>query len=159
MLPIVVKLMPSLLFCNSNASFFDSLTVFQKITFLLPSFFALISDRLKNTLQLNDALSQQQGNIDLLSASVYQRSTELSVIPFSSAININLNKKYLKYIFPLLLVLLSILVFAPGIFTQGTTRVVNYNQEFKLIAPFTWNLENTTTTIEEGQDVDITQSD
>ena len=123
---------------------------------IIGSFFPLISDRLKNTLQLNDALSQQQGNIDLLSASVYQRSTELSVIPFSSAININLNKKYLKYILPLFLILLSILVFAPGIFTQGTTRVVNYDKQFKLIAPFSWNLENTNTTIEEGQDVDIT---
>ena len=117
---------------------------------IIGSFFPLISDRLKNTLQLNDALSQQQGNIDLLSASVYQRSTELSVIPFSTAININLNKKYLKYILPLILILLSILVFAPGIFTQGTTRVVNYDKEFKLIAPFSWNLENTSTTLPES---------
>jgi ABC-type multidrug transport system fused ATPase/permease subunit len=50
---------------------------------IIGSFFPEISDRLKNTLQLHDALDQNEGNIELLRASVMQKSEQLNVIPFS----------------------------------------------------------------------------
>ena len=68
---------------------------------IIGSFFPEISDRLKNTLQLNDALDQNEGNIELLRASVYQKSEQLNVIPFSSAIDFGQNKKYLRYLLPI----------------------------------------------------------
>ena len=60
-------------------------------------FFPHISDRLKNTLQLNDALTSQQGNLELLYATVHQRSENLNSVPFVEAIIIKNNKKYLVY--------------------------------------------------------------
>ena len=44
---------------------------------IIGTFFPTVSDRLKNTLQLNDALTNNEGNIELLRASVAQRSNTL----------------------------------------------------------------------------------
>jgi hypothetical protein len=71
-----------------------------EINEIIGSFFPSISDRLKNTLQLQNDLAHQEGNIELLRASVNQRSSELSIIPFKNAIKINENKRYLTYLIP-----------------------------------------------------------
>ncbi|MFM7983545.1 MAG: hypothetical protein ACKPKO_29885, partial [Candidatus Fonsibacter sp.] len=68
---------------------------------IIGSFFPEISDRLKNTLQLNDSLDQNEGNLELIRASVLQKSEQLNVIPFTSAIDFGQNKKYLRYLLPI----------------------------------------------------------
>jgi hypothetical protein len=119
---------------------------------IIGSFFPEISDRLKNTLQLHDALDQNLGNIELLRASVFQKSEQLNVIPFSSAIDLGQNKKYLRYLLPIFGVFVVLAVFVPTLLTQGTERVVNYNQEF---APFQFYLNENKLTVEEGQDAEV----
>ena len=44
---------------------------------------------------------------------------------------------------------------SPGIFTQGTSRVVNFNKEFPVEAPFRFVLNNTSLEVMEGEDVMI----
>ena len=123
---------------------------------IIGKFFPSISDRLLNTLQLNDSLHQNEGNFELIRASVAQRSSSLSIIPFASAIDIKENnKKYLNYLIPLFLVLFALAVFLPHLLTQGTTRVVNYTQEFKPQAPFDFILLNNQLTVDEGEDLEI----
>ena len=122
---------------------------------IIGKFFPSISDRLKNTLQLNDLLISQEGNLELLNATVYQRSQELNTVPFVGAIEIKDNKKYLKFIIPLVLLLVSISIFIPTILTQGTERVVNFNKEYKPIAPFNFSIDNKYLLLEEGEDVKI----
>ena len=119
---------------------------------IIGSFFPEISDRLKNTLQLNEALDQNEGNIELLRASVMQRSDQLNVIPFASAIDFKENKKYFKYLFPIFSVFVLLAIFVPSIITQGTQRVVNYDREF---SPFSFVLNKGKLTVEEGQDAEV----
>lgn len=119
---------------------------------IIGSFFPSISDRLKNTLQLQSDLLQQEGNIELLRASVNQRSAELSVIPFKNAIQINENKRYLNYLIPLFLCFILIAVFIPSILTQGTEHVVYYNKVFKDKAPYEFKLVSKDFDVEEGSD-------
>jgi hypothetical protein len=122
---------------------------------IIGSFFPTISDRLKNTLQLQNNLIHQEGNIELLRASVIQRSSELSVIPFKNAIQITENKKYLTYLIPLFLCFVGVAIFIPSIITQGTEHVVNYNQVFKEQAPYQFTLLKTNLTVEEGADFPV----
>ena len=119
---------------------------------IIGSFFPGISDRLKNTLQLQDTLNQNEGNIELLRASVIQKSQQLNVIPFSSAIDFSQNKKYLRYLLPIFSAFVLLAVFVPSIIMQGTVRVVNYNEEY---APFKFFINQNKLTIEEGHDVEI----
>ena len=122
---------------------------------IIGSFFPTISDRLKNTLQLQNDLQSNEGNLELIRASVKQRSADLSVIPFSSAINLKDNKRYVKYLLPLFLIFIVIGIAAPKLLTQGTERVVNYTKEYKVIAPFNFILQTSDLIIEEGNDLPI----
>ncbi len=122
---------------------------------IIGKFFPSISDRLLNTLQLNEDLSQQEGNLELIRASVAQRSESLSVIPFSSAIDLSDNKKYLKIVLPIVLFFLGVLVFIPALVTEGSERVVNYNKVFIPQAPFKFELETFKAKIIEGENISL----
>lgn len=122
---------------------------------IIGSFFPTISDRLKNTLQLQDNLDSQEGNLELLRASVQQRANSLSVVPFASAIDIKDNKRYAKYVAPLVLLFILIAFFAPSLITQGTERVVNYDKEYKPVAPFNFQLAGSNWMVEEGTDLPV----
>jgi hypothetical protein len=122
---------------------------------IIGSFFPEISDRLKNTLQLKDSLDSNEGNLELLRASVSQRSESLNVISFSNAVNYKENKKYLKYLLPVFLLFSGVYYFAPDWVLVGTERVVNYSEEYKPKAPFSFHLQNTNLQIEEGQDFKV----
>jgi hypothetical protein len=122
---------------------------------IIGTFFPEISDRLKNTLQLEVDLVSQTGNLELLRASVQQRSEQLSVVPFANAINLGDNRKYARFLIPVFCVFVIIAVAAPKWLTQGTERVVNYDKEFKPEAPFSFVLLNNDLTIEEGEDLPV----
>jgi hypothetical protein len=119
---------------------------------IIGQFFPNVSDRLLNTLQLNDSLNSQDVNYELISASVSQRANTLTKVSFANAVDFSENKRYVKYILPLVFLFLIILIFIPSIFTQGANRVVHYSSEFKIPAPFTFNVSNSSLYFEEGDD-------
>lgn len=121
---------------------------------IIGTFFPEISDRLLNTLQLND-VSDQSTNYELIRASVIQRSKSLTVVPFSSGIDFKKNMIYVKYVLPVALVFLLIAFVFPNVLKQGSERVVNYRQEFKPEAPFEFVLNSSLIELEEGQDYKV----
>lgn len=122
---------------------------------IIGTFFPDVSDRLLNTLQLNDDLSGQEGNIELLRASVAQRSESLSAIPFADAIDVKENLKYVKWVAPVFLLFLSVAVFAPDLFKEGSKRVVNYSTVYVPEAPFRFQLEDFKREVAEGSDIEL----
>ena len=125
---------------------------------IIGEFFPEISDRLRNTLQLNDNLKYQTGNLELIRASVIQRSKTLNVISFATAIDVKANRKYARFLIPLFMLFVAIGVAAPELFREGTTRVVNYSREFKPEAPFRFELKSVDRDIEEGEDLRLNVS-
>jgi len=119
---------------------------------LIGSMFSDIADRLTNTLQLISQSSSANENLDLLTASIAQKTSQLSVFNFSSAIDLSVNKKYAKYVLPSLLTLLVLLIFIPAILTQGTYRIIQYDQVF---LPFKFYLAEGKGSYEEGADIPI----
>jgi len=116
---------------------------------MIGSIFPTISDKLQNTLQLNAQINNQSQNIDLIQASIEQRASNLSAIPFSSGIQLNENKKYIKYLLPILLIFILLISFKPALFSESSKRIINYNQTFVPQAPFDFNLVSPST-IKEG---------
>lgn len=123
---------------------------------IIGDFFPGISDRLLNTLQLNDRMDDNSADYELLSASVQQRSQSMSTIPFAEAIDLNENKRFLPYLAPVIVVFLSILLFRPTLLTEATERVVNFTTTYVEPAPFTFNLLSSAQEIEEGDDYNFT---
>lgn len=122
---------------------------------IIGTFFPDVNDRLLNTLQLNDSANTQQGNIELLQASVSQNAQKLSVFSFTAAVDYKENRKYLKFLLPILFGVILIGFIAPSLFRDGTERLVKYNETFIPPAPFSFNLMNETLLVEEGEDLPI----
>jgi hypothetical protein len=123
---------------------------------IIGQFFPDVSDRLKNTLQLQESLEYSEGNVELLRASVLQRSNSLQIIPFTKAVDFKENRQYIKrYLIPAFVIFTLIGFSMPSLLTQGSKRVINYGKEYKVLAPFSFNLLSTNLVIEEGKDLPI----
>jgi hypothetical protein len=97
-----------------------------------------VSDRLLNLIQL---LSVTKSSA-LAYASVEQKSKEFEPLSFDSFIDLNQNRKYLKYLVLPIVVIISILVINRGILTQSTSRIVHFNRHYSPQAPFKFNIGN-----------------
>jgi len=102
-------------------------------------YFPEVGDRLLNTLQLR-AFSRQQ--TDLLQASLNQRSRQLLIVRFADAVQIQQNRRFLKYAVYPALVILGLLLLYPTFLTSSSDRILRYNEEFVEEAPFQFQVQN-----------------
>lgn len=109
---------------------------------IIGSHFPQVNDKIINTLQLQESPDISGTQRELIAASIEQKIRELKPVPFTSAIDLSLNRKYLKYALPPVGVLLMLVLVKPEIVTDGTNRLVNYNSEFLPVAPFQFNILN-----------------
>lgn len=112
----------------------------EQAAVILGDHFGDVKDKLLNVLQLKKSIANEQ--IDLIEASIHQKSKEVSIVPFKSAIDLGKNKKYLKYALPPALLLLFVLFAAPSLIRDSTYRIINNNQEFVKQAPFDIIIQN-----------------
>ncbi len=100
-----------------------------------------VKDQLLNVLQLKKQASGKT-SIELISASIDQKSARISPVPFRSAIDLSKNRKYLKYALPPALILIVIFFASPTMITEPTHRIINNNIEFEKAAPFSFDIIN-----------------
>jgi flagellar biosynthesis GTPase FlhF len=108
---------------------------------IIGNHFGHIQDKLLNILQLKRQASAVDGNIDLLIAGIEQKTKEIELVPFKAAIDFRSNKKYLRYALPPMLLLLVLLVAAPSIIRDSTTRLIHTNKTYERAAPFHFVLD------------------
>ncbi len=112
--------------------------------------FPEIDDKLLNLLELRTFASGADNA--LLAAAIQKKTEDLAPIPFARAINLNVNWKFARYLaIPLLLFLLLGFVM-PDVLSNGTTRLLNYNQDFIPPPPFAIVVENHPEELIAGQD-------
>ena len=112
--------------------------------------FIEVKDKLLNTLQLKRIKDSQiqSSNLqifetsNLLEASINQKISELKPIPFTSAIDLKLNRKYLKYPLIPLGIILIILITTPAFLTEPSKRLIKHDVYFEREAPFQFNIIN-----------------
>ena len=108
---------------------------------IIGSHFSEINDKLLNTLQLQSAIKAGEDN-SIIEAAIEQKAEHLSPIPFQTAINFSVNKKYFKFILPPFIILLIIGLYSPDIIIKPSNRLIKYNEEFIEKAPFQFNIIN-----------------
>ena len=119
---------------------------------IIGSHFKEVNDKLMNALQL---LDQTEENNSLLEAAIQQKTQELSPLPFTAAVNYKQNLKYVRWaIVPVLLLFITILG-APNLLSEGAQRVIQYNQVFKVPAPFVFEISNDKLEVEQYQDFEL----
>jgi hypothetical protein len=109
-----------------------------------------IEDKVLNTLQLAGFRDNS-----LAMAAIEQKAIELNQKPFSSAIDLRENKRYLWFVFPVLTVLFVVILANPKIITTGSERILNYSSVYLPEAPFDFILINDLGAVEEGSDVEL----
>ncbi len=117
-------------------------------------FFPEVKDKLLNLLQLQ----KQTADNALIVASINQKSESVVSIPFGDAIDYKENVKYLKYLLPPVLILLILLIVAPGFISTSTKRIVQFNKEFVPEAPFTFLVEESNLLAFKNEDFQLTAS-
>ena len=126
----------------------------EKAAVIIGRFFPEISDKLLNTLQLSNELSQNRDN-QLLIATIEQRTEHLKPINFSDAVDLKDNYKYLRY-FGLAFIILSVtLIFLPDFSKKPAQRIINYSQEFEKPLPFEVQLSATEIEVSQGKDAEF----
>ena len=119
---------------------------------LIGNHFFTIKDKLLNTLQLKALADLSPKNNQLILAGIDQKIGELKPIPFTSAIRLQENKKYIRYVLIPLSFIILIAVLAPAILKEGTNSFVQYNKEILPPAPFSFVLENKSLNVIQGED-------
>ncbi len=118
---------------------------------IIGSHFADVKDKLLNILQLKHQ-SDQAAHKELILASIDQKSEEIKLVPFKSAINLSQNRKYLRYALPPLLLLLVLLFAAPSIIKESTFRLLNNGKDFFKPAPFTFVVQEDKLSVAQFED-------
>ncbi|MBN2681877.1 MAG: hypothetical protein JXR58_05180 [Bacteroidales bacterium] len=122
---------------------------------IIAKFFPNVSDKLFNTLELAELAELDNRSRDLVLASIDLRTKEFSGLHFSRAIKLRKNLKYLKHLGALSAVFLLIFMFYPAILTEGTERIINYNNSYVPEAPFHFQLINQDLNCEKGKNIKI----
>lgn len=119
---------------------------------IIGNHFHPVKDKLLNTLQLKrlaDASPQQR---ELIDASIDQKIAELRPVPFSSAVHIEDNRKYIKYALVPMSAIVIVFFAAPSILSESTDRLLHYNKRFIKKAPFSFELVNQNLSAIQGDD-------
>ncbi len=114
---------------------------YEQAAGIIGEHFTEISDKLLNILQLKN---QDAGiaSRELAEASINQKIGDIRVLPIASAIDLSKNKKYLPFLLPVLLAGVFLLVAAPNVFTEGSSRLLQPTRAFEKPAPFKFLVGN-----------------
>ncbi len=123
----------------------------EQAAIIIGDHFQDVSDKLLNILQLKEQASSSSGS-DLLLASIEQKSNEIKLISFPKAIDLNRNRKYLKWALPPLFLLITLLFIEPALIADSTNRLVNPGKVFEKPQPFKFLLLNETLEVVQFED-------
>lgn len=127
---------------------------YKDAALIIGEHFTEVKDKLTNLLQLEEMhLSHPESGLVL--AGIEQKTRELKPVQFSKAINLQANKKYLRYLALPVVLTGVILVFQSNIITEGAGRLMNYNKHYAKKAPFAFVLLNKSLDLEKGSDLKL----
>jgi len=113
----------------------------QEAARLIGSHFQEVEDRLLNVLQLRQQ-ADAASDSSLILASINQKIEAIKPIPFTLAIDLSRNRRYLKYALPPVLALVFLVFAAPNVLRESNTRLLHNGQVFEREAPFSFTVVN-----------------
>jgi hypothetical protein len=103
--------------------------------------FPEVSDKLLNILQLRKNVDSNASQ-ELVIASIDQKASQISIVPITAAVDLTKNKRYLRFLLPIVLVGIFILVAAPNVFKEASARLLQPTKSFEKPAPFQFIVKN-----------------
>ncbi len=133
---------------------------YEDASMIIGKHFREVQDKLLNILQLkrqltvSDEITGETGmaSFALIEAGIEQKIKDIRPVPFSIAVDISENKKYIPYAAIPIIVLLLTLWIKPLILRQGTKQMIHYETVYARQAPFAFTIENNNLTAVEQKD-------
>ena len=104
--------------------------------------FPEVGDQLSNILQLKDLTNISDKQRKLIEAGIDQKALKLEPIPVLKAINFKGNLKYFRYVLIPVFVIFVTWIIRPQFVEEPTKRLIEYNQEFEKVWPFSIEILN-----------------
>ena len=124
----------------------------EQASAIIGQHFEPVKDKLLNTLQLKKLSDLNPKQRSLIDASINQKIADHKSVPFTSAIHIKENRKYLKYAVTPMAVIVFIFFASPSILSESTARLINHNKQFIKKAPFSFEILNKNLSAVQGSD-------
>ena len=124
----------------------------EQASTIIGNHFKPVKDKLLNTLQLKKLAGENPAQRLLIEASIDQKIAQLKPLPFTNAVHIDENRKYLKFALTPLAAILLIFFTAPSIFSESTERLLKFNTHFAKKVPFHFVILNNNLTAVQGND-------
>lgn len=118
-----------------------SIITYNQAAAIIGNHFSNVQDKLLNVLQLQNE-QILHGSDELLLAGINQKINELRSVPFTTAVNLNDNRRHLRYLLPPFFLTLAVFFIWPHILSKGTTRLVNYQTYYEKEMPFQFVILN-----------------
>jgi len=122
---------------------------------IISNHFGELQDKLLNTLQLPQYNTDNGISNELVMASIEQRIKQIKPLPFPAAIPTQKNRKYFRILFVILAIFGLVWFLIPSIITEGSARILKYDEYYEPKAPFQFKLINDNLEVPKGGDVDI----
>ena len=122
---------------------------YEEAAKILSGHFSQVQDKLINALQLQQ-VSQQQS--DLLLASINQKVSELSPIPFVAAVDFRENFKYARYLAYIMLFVLFAWVAFPQVLNDSANRILHHQTQFAAPLPYDFVVLNKNMRVAQNED-------
>jgi hypothetical protein len=116
--------------------------------------FPEVKDKLINLLYL-DEMRDKNKSLELIQASIRQKSQSLLWVKFTDAIDWAKNRKLAKYLLIPISIFLALLFWIPNLFKESTHRLINYNQVFSPKAPFSFVILNSSLKVAQFESINI----
>ena len=122
---------------------------YEEAAKILSGHFSQMQDKLINALQLQQ-VSQQQN--DLLLASINQKVSELSPLPFAAAVDFRENIKYARYLSYILLFVLFAWMAFPQVLNDSANRILHHQTQFAAPLPYDFVVLNKNMQVAQNED-------
>ena len=101
-----------------------------------------LGDKITNALQLKHYVENDDGRSQLIIAGIEQKSFQALKFPFSKAIDLKQNKRFLPYFIIPSIVVAGILFLSPSFIVEPAHRLARYDTHFEKPAPFSFTIES-----------------
>ena len=124
---------------------------------IIGTHFINIKDKLLNTLQLREMLSNEgnKQSLEFIKAGIDQKIKELKPVPFTAAVNFGDNRRYLRYALVPIIIVVLLFIFSPDILSKSTRRLVQHQKYFEVEMPFKFILLNDSLRAIKNEDYEI----
>lgn len=113
---------------------------YEQAAAIIGRHFPEVSDQLLNMLQLKKQAGDPVASRELIAASIEQKAARIVPVPITQAVNLKGNRRYLKYILPLVFIAVMLLIFSPAVFTDASQRLLQPTRSFEKPAPFRFHI-------------------